>query len=94
MTSWTRRWLLCGLMLLGPVAPLGAQTPAPDQFVPVAPGELLEGQEQIPAPRLVFGAYAVVWLVFFFYLLSLWSRVGKVESELRAVTEKLEHGGR
>ncbi len=85
------------LLLLGAVlgASLSAQMPAPvDEFVPLSPEQLLADQEQIPAARLVFAAYAIVWLTFAFYLFSVWRRVSQVESELRVVAAKLEGGSR
>jgi hypothetical protein len=66
-----------------------AQQPVED-FRPVAPGEL--DQEQIPAARLVFAAYAFVWICFVTYLFVLWQRLRKVEVELGEVRSKL--GGR
>jgi hypothetical protein len=69
--------------------PLVAQQPVED-FQPVAPGDL--NQEQIPAARLVFAAYAFVWVCFIGYLFVLWQRLRKVEVELGEVRSKL--GGR
>ena len=89
-----RTWRLaaaCILTIAIWVAGVAAQVPAPDEFVPVAPGEV---QEQLPAAPLVFAAYGIVWLIFAFYLFSVWTRVKQVESELREVAAKLERGGR
>jgi CcmD family protein len=83
--------LLCALA----GASLSAQSPAPvDEFRALSPEQLLADQEQIPAARLVFAAYAIVWLTFALYLFSIWRRVSHVEKELRVVAAKLEGGGR
>lgn len=86
-SSWLRLTLL--LVILAP-AVLGAQPPPVDEFVPMTSEELEAEQEQIPAPGLVFAAYGVVWFAFTFYALTLWRRIARVESELRAVTTRLE----
>jgi CcmD family protein len=92
--SWFRVWLAVAvLMVLAPMA-LGAQPAQVDEFRALSPEEVAAGQEQIPAAQLVFAAYAIVWLTFAFYLLSLWRRVTQVESELRAVATKLEQSTR
>lgn len=92
MKSWTRVGLVLGLLVVAVVA---QAQPAPvDEFLPLSPEEILAGQEQIPAARLVFAAYAIVWLTFASYLLTLWRRVTQVERELRAVATKLEKSAR
>lgn len=84
VTLGTIAWLL--------PAALAAQPPMPqDEFRPLEPGELVE---VIPAAPLVLTAYAIVWLVFAFYLLTVWRRVSRVEAELQAVTARLEKGSR
>jgi CcmD family protein len=87
MKSWKRVALL--LVVLTVVTAAVAQgQPAPvDEFRPLTAEDM---QEQIPAANLVFAAYATVWLVFSFYLFTLWRRVSSVESELRAVAAKFE----
>lgn len=90
-----RLWQVTMTVLLVTAAwtvPVVAQGPTQiDEFVPVGPGDL---QEQIPVAPLVFAAYAIVWLVFAFYLFSVWRRVSRVEAELRSVTAKLEKNRR
>jgi CcmD family protein len=84
--------LITGVVLVtGWATTLSAQVDQQGEFLPVAPGEL---QEQLPAAPLVFAAYGIVWLVFAFYLFSIWKRVRQVEAELRVVTAKLEKDGR
>jgi CcmD family protein len=91
---WLRVWLAVVLLVF--VAPLAlqAQPAQVDEFRPISPEDLAAGQEQIPAALLVFSAYGIVWLVFAFYLFSLWRRVNQVESELRTVATALEKKGR
>jgi short subunit fatty acids transporter len=87
-----RRFVLV-LVLIGGCAGAAAlaQQPPPSEFVPVGPGDLQ--QEQIPAARLVFAAYAFVWAVFIVYLVALWRRMTRVEADLKAVSEKLGRAG-
>lgn len=65
------------LVVMACAAPaLLAQT---DQFVPASQ---LPPQETIPAARLVFAAYAFVWVVLIVYVWSVWRRVGSVERDV------------
>jgi hypothetical protein len=90
MMTLTRRVVVAvAVVLLCAAMPLVAQD-QPTEFRPILPGEL--EQEQIPAARLVIAAYAFVWATFVVYLFLLWSRVKRVEGDLRDVTAKL--GGR
>jgi hypothetical protein len=59
---------------------------SPDEFVPL--DQLPPGQELPAAPFLV-GSYAFFLALMIYYLWTIWRRIGKVESELRA----LEHRG-
>ena len=52
---------------------------APDEFLPLGPGDL---PEELPAAPLVFAAYAIVWVVFGVYLFTLWRRVRQVDADL------------
>jgi CcmD family protein len=62
-----------------------------DEFVPV---DQLPGQEQFPATPLVTIAYAAAWLVIFFYLWSIWRRLGRVERDLAEVGRRVQGTGR
>lgn len=88
------RHVLLTLVLMAALLPgvLAAQPrEAPDEFLPLGPGDL---PEELPAAPLVFAAYAIVWVVFGFYLFTLWRRVRQVDADLRTVTSRLEQDGR
>lgn len=88
------RHVLLTLALMAALLPgvLAAQPrEAPDEFLPLGPGDL---PEELPAAPLVFAAYAIVWVVFGFYLFTLWRRVRQVDADLRTVTSRLEQDGR
>ena len=70
--------LLCGWLLVAPVAVM-AQPQPPKDFVAV--DETLPG-EQIPALPLIAGAYGFIWIVLLGYVWSLGRRLQKVEGEL------------
>ena len=73
------RWLVLGLLLLGPSISSAYQPQPPKDFVAVdetAPGE------QIPAIPLVAAAYGFIWVVLLGYVWSLGRRLQKVEGEL------------
>jgi len=61
------------------------QQQAPEGFVPVAPGTLVE---QIPAAPLVMASYAFFLLLMLFYLWTIWRRIGKVEGEMQALERR------
>jgi CcmD family protein len=82
--------LLTGIAILGSPATgaasvdtVAATASAPDaggqEFVPV--GQLPPG-EQLPASRLVIGAYSFVWVVLLSYLWSIRRRLSEVEREM------------
>jgi CcmD family protein len=55
------------------------------EFVPVDSVPLAD---QLPAAPLLVTAYAFVWLAVMIYLWSIWRRLNKVETELRALAQK------
>ena len=59
---------------------------AQDQFVPFTG----TGQETLPATPLVYAAYGIVWLVLLVYVFSLWTRLNRVERELKDVSSRLK----
>ena len=44
--------------------------------------------ESIPAAPLLVTAYAFIWVAAVFYLWTIWRRLNKVETELRALDQK------
>ena len=78
------------LLLLGSVGPLArAQAPpsqpptttaAQDEYVPI---DQLPNSEKLPAAPYLIAAYIVVWGALLVYVLALWRRLGRVETELR-----------
>jgi CcmD family protein len=60
-------------------------------FVPI---DQLPAPESFPAAPLVIAAYAVAWLVIFFYVWSVWRRLNKVEGELKDALKRVESRGR
>jgi len=83
-----RRVLVCVVSLV--LAPLATATafalqPAQDGFVPVTG---VPASEQIPAAPLVVGAYAFFLLLMVFYLWTIWTRIGKVEADMRALERR------
>ncbi len=73
------------------IAPVVAQPqPAQEEFVPVKDAET----ERLPAAPLVMSAYAVAWLLIFFYVWSLWRRLDRVERELVDLGQRATSKGR
>jgi len=98
MTNWwpgrAVRALLVAAVLALSTPVMASQPPtaaAQDGFVPVSRAAQ---QETIPAARLVVIAYGFVWVMLLGYLWSIWSRLGKVERELHAVSRRIEAGDR
>ncbi len=58
----------------------------PDQFVPV---KSLQQQDQLPAARLLVGAYAFVWAVLFVYVWTIWRRMRKIEREIQQLASRV-----
>jgi CcmD family protein len=62
------------------------QPPAPqNEFVPM---DQLPPADQLPAAPLLVAAYAFVWIAAMFYLWTIWRRLNKVETEMRALEQK------
>ena len=72
------RWLMMGLLLLGPSI-AHAQPQPPKDFVAV---DETQPGEQIPALPLIAGAYGFVWVVLLGYVWSIGRRLRTVEAEL------------
>jgi CcmD family protein len=82
--------VVCSILI---AAPLFAGQPPPGQteFVPM---NSLPPTEQVQAAPLLVAAYAFVWLALTVYVWSIWSRLGKVEGEMRALQQKVARGAR
>ena len=82
--------VMCSILLAAPA--FAAQPPAgQSEFVPM---NSLPPAEQIPAAPFLVAAYAFVWLALAVYVWSIWSRLGKVEGEMRALQQKVTRGPR
>jgi CcmD family protein len=86
--TWWKRLLVVAVGFASSAGAVFAQ--AQDGFVPATNIT----QESLPAGPLVYTAYAIVWLVLIAYLFLLWSRLGKVEKELREVAARLDRTSR
>ena len=60
------------------------------EFLPI---DQLPPAEQLPAAPLLVAAYAFAWLAVFFYVWTVWRRLGKVESELRVFEKRQAQRG-
>jgi CcmD family protein len=58
------------------------------------PAKDLPPAETIPAAPLLVTAYAVIWVLVMFYLWTIWRRLNKVETEMRALGQRQHRGGR
>ena len=81
-----RRCLIVAVSSFLVAASALAQPPAgQSEFVPV---DKLPAAEQLPAAPLLITAYAFVWVAVLFYLWTIWRRLNKVESEMRALERR------
>ena len=77
---------LTSLLLLASSV-FAVQPPAgPGGFVPADSVPLAD---QLPAAPLLVTAYAFVWLAVMVYLWSIWRRLNTVETEMRALAQKM-----
>ena len=72
--------ILCSSSAFAVQAPAGQGGFVPADSVPLA--------DQLPAAPLLVTAYAFVWLAVMVYLWSIWRRLNKVETEMRALAQK------
>ena len=71
---------------------VAAQPPsaaAQEGFVPI---DQLPPGEQLPAAPLLIAAYAFVWVATLFYLWTIWRRLDKVETDMRALERRTSSG--
>lgn len=78
------------LLTTAPVAALQQPTGGQSEFVPVTS---LPPAEQLPAAPLLIAAYAFVWVAVFVYIWLVWRRLGRVESEMRALERRVDCPG-
>ena len=72
----------------------GGQKPPDDQqreFGEYVPFDQLPPEERLPAAPLLVTAYAFAWVVVFFYVWTVWRRLGKVEAEMRVLEKRQLH---
>ena len=60
--------------------------PGQSEFVPVTE---IPASEQLPSAPLLITAYAFVWVAVFAYVWLMWRRLGKVERELNALSDRV-----
>ena len=73
------------LIVLAEAQAFAFQPAAQEGFVPVTG---VPASEQIPAAPLVIGSYAFFLLLMMFYLWTIWRRIGKVETDMRALERR------
>jgi CcmD family protein len=52
------------------------------------PADSVPAADQLPAAPLLITAYAFVWVAVMVYLWTIWRRLNKVETEMRALAQK------
>jgi CcmD family protein len=74
------------LALVVPIMVRAQPPQAPQsEFVPA---DSLPPGDQLPAAPLLVAAYAFVWIAALFYVWTIWKRLNKVESEMRALERR------
>ena len=72
--------------LLLSTAAFALQPPAAQgEYVPLKD---LPPTENVPAAPFLIAAYAFVWIAAMFYLWTIWRRLNRVETEMRALAQK------
>jgi CcmD family protein len=69
---------------------LGQPPPPQDEFVPI---DQLPPEDQLPAAPLLITAYAVIWLLAFWYFWSISRRQSLVQQELDELSRKIGDTG-
>ena len=59
--------------------------PPQEEFVPI---DQVPPEDQLPAAPFLIAAYAIVWLVVFGYLWSIWRRLSAVERDLGELSRR------
>ena len=89
--SLTAIWTF--VLVAVPMLAFAFQPPTPGQDGFVAAKDL-PPTESIPAAPLLVAAYSFIWLAAMFYLWTIWRRLGKVETEMRALEQRRSHSSR
>ena len=63
------------------------------EFGEYVPFDQLPPGEQLPAAPLLIAAYAFAWVVVFFYVWTVWRRLGKVEAEMQVLEKRQAQRG-
>lgn len=82
------------MALVGAAAPTASAALQPSDPPPLegfVPAADQDAQEQLPAAPLVLTAYAFAWVAVLFYVWLTWTRLGKVEGELRDLGKKMKN---
>jgi CcmD family protein len=95
MTFLNRTFVLLAFLLAVVAAPVFAQPPAePEQTKEFIPIDELPPQEQMPAAPLLIGAYSVLVLALFAYVVSVARRLAVVQREVERLETDLKRGTR
>ena len=86
--------VILALAMLAPAAAAGGvhrdqPQPPQEEFVPI---DQLPPGDQMPAAPLLIAAYAIVWLIVFGYLWSIWRRLSAVERDLGELSRRAGDG--
>ena len=65
--------------------------PPQEEFVPL---DQVPPEDQLPAAPFLIAAYAIVWLVVFGYLWSIWRRLSAVERDVNELSRRAGDGER
>ena len=65
--------------------------PGQHELVPPEPVSELPPGDQLPAAPLLIAAYAFVWVATMVYVWTVWRRLNRVETEMRALSQKTTH---
>lgn len=89
MTQRLALVVMVGLLVnAAPIFILGSeQPPAQEEFIPI---DQVPPEDQLPAAPLLITAYAIVWIVVFVYLWSIWRRLLVVEREVAELSRRAD----
>jgi CcmD family protein len=76
---------VCCSMILFATMVLAQPPSSQSPFVPVSS---LPPVDQVPAAPLLLAAYSFVWVAVLFYVWTVWRRLNKVETEMKALERR------